>query len=174
MSREVFTVKVDSFGVSTPYSTFTAYLPIPLRNVVKAELLMASVHQQYSNALCHVYVEELVSNFLTRAAPAYTVGLSSNVSNVGVATQILNKGPIERAFCTIPTSDAAIGSTDKRAVWTSGNDFPTDVEYINPIRQLKTLTFTFYDGRTGDVQTMDQTSYFIFRFECAKDDLRLY
>ena len=173
-NREVYTVRVDSFGVTTPYSTFTAYLPIPLRNVVKAELLMASVHQQFSNAICHVYVEELVSNFITRAAPAYTVGLDGTTSNVGVATQILNKGRIERAFATIPTSNITSAGSDYRVVWTSGNDFPTDVEYINPIRQLKTLTVTFYDGATGDLQTMDQTSYFIFRFECAKDNVCLY
>lgn len=175
MNREVFTVKVDSVGVSgSPYSTFTAYLPVPLRNVVKAELLMASIHQQYSNAICHMYVEELVSNFLTRAAPAYTLGLDGITSNVGAGTQIANRGPVERAFVTIPTSNVTSAGSDYRVVWTSGNDFPTDVEYINPIRQLKTLTITFYDGATGLPQTMDQTCYFIFRFECAKDDMRLY
>jgi hypothetical protein len=174
MNREVFTVKVDSFGVSNPYSSFTAYLPVPLRNVVKAELLMASIHTETPKPICHVYVEELVSNFLTRAAPAYTIGLDGTTSNVGVATQLQNKGPIERAFVTIPTSNIAAGTSDNRVVWTVGNDFPTDVEYINPIRQLKTLTITFYDGKTGALQNMDEMSYFIFRFECAKDDVRLY
>lgn len=174
MNREVFTVKVDSFGVSNPYSSFTAYLPVPLRNVVKAELLMASIHPETPKPMCHVYVEELVSNFLTRAAPAYTVGLDGTTSNVGVATQLQNKGPIERAFVTIPTSNVVAGTSDNRVVWTVGNDFPTDVEYINPIRQLKTLTITFYDGKTGALQNMDEMSYFIFRFECAKDDVRLY
>ena len=173
-NREVYTVKVDSVGVATPYSTFTAYLPIPLKNVVKAELLMASIHQQFSNAICHVYVDELTSNFLTRAAPAYLVGLDGTTSNVGAGTQVLNKGLIERAFVTIPTSNIAQGTVDNRVLWTSGNDFPTDVEYINPIRQLKTLTIAFYDGATGVVQTMDQTSYFVFRFECAKDNVCLY
>ena len=175
MNREVFTVRVDSVGVTgSSYSSFTAYLPVPLRNVVKAELLMASIHQQYSNAICHMYVEELVSNFLTRAGPAYALAVDGYTSNVGAGTQLSNKGLIERAFVTIPTSNIAQGTPDNRVVWTSGNDFPTDVEYINPIRQLKTLTITFYDGATGLLQTMDQTSYFIFRFECAKDDIRLY
>ena len=173
-NREVYTVKVDSFGVATPYSTFTAYLPIPLRNVVKAELLMASIHQQFSNAICHMHVEELTSNFLTRASPAYLVGLDGTTSNVGAGTQILNKGLIERAFVTIPTSNIAQGTVDNRVLWTTGNDFSTDVEYINPIRQLKTLTITFYDGATGAPQTMDEMSYFIFRFECAKDNVCLY
>ena len=173
-NREVYTVRVDSFGVATPYSTFQTFLNVPLRNVVKAELLMASIHQQFSNAICHMYVEELVSNFVTRASPAYTTGLSNVSSNVGVATQLANKGPVERAFVTIPTSNVASSGSDYRVVWTAGNDFPTDVEYINPIRQLKTLTFTFYDGATGLPQTMDQTSYFVFRFECAKDNVCSY
>jgi hypothetical protein len=173
-NREVYTVRVDSFGVATPYSTFQAFLNVPLRNVVKAELLMASIHQQFSNAICHVYVDELTSNFVTRAAPAYLVGLDGTTSNVGVATQISNKGLVERAFATIPTSNVATAAPDYRVVWRSLADFPTDVEYINPIRQLKTLTISFFDGATGLPQTMDQTSYLLFRFECAKDNVCLY
>ena len=172
--REVYTVRVDSVGVSVNYSTFQAFLDVPLRNVVKAELLMASIHQQYSNAICHVYVEELISKFITRAGPNYTVGLGGTTSNVGVATQIANKGLVDRAFVTIPTSNVSAGVTDNRVLWTSVKDFPTDVEYINPIRQLKTLTFTFLDGTTGLQQTMDQMVYFVFRFECAKDNVCLY
>jgi hypothetical protein len=172
--REVYTVRVDSFGVGTPYSTFQAFLDVPLRNVVKAELLMASIHQQFSNAICHVYVEELISKFKSRAGPAYTVGLGSTSSNVGVATQIANRGLVDRAFVSIPTSNVTSAGSDYRVVWTAFNDFPTDVEYINPIRQLKTLTFTFLDGTTGLQQTMDQMVYFVFRFECAKDNVCLY
>jgi len=172
--REVYTVRVDSFGVGTPYSTFQAFLDVPLRNVVKAELLMASIHQQYSNAICHVYVEELISKFITRAGPNDTVGLGGTTSNVGVATQIANKGLVDRAFVTIPTSNIASAGSDYRVLWTSVKDFPTDIEYINPIRQLKTLTFTFLDGATGLQQTMDQSVYFVFRFECAKDNVCLY
>jgi hypothetical protein len=173
-NREVYTVRVDSFGTPTQYSSFQVFLDVPLRNVVKAELLMASIHQQYSNAICHVYVEELTSKFITRAGPAYNVGLGGTTSNVGVATQILNKGLIDRAFVTIPTSNVTTAASDYRVIWKSGNDYPTDMEYINPIRQIKTLTFTFLDGKTGDLQTMDQMSYFIFRFECAKDNVCLY
>jgi len=172
--REVYTVRVDSFGVGTPYSTFQAFLDVPLRNVVKAELLMASIHQEFSNAICHVYVEELISKFKSRAGPAYTVGLGSTTSNVGVATQIANRGLVDRAFVSIPTSNVTSAGSDYRVVWSAMNDFPTDVEYINPIRQLKTLTFTFLDGATGIAQTMDQMSYFLFRFECAKDNVCLY
>ena len=172
--REVYTVRVDSFGVSGNYSTFQAFLDVPLRNVVKAELLMASIHQQFSNAICHVYVEELTSKFISRAGPAYTVGLGGTTSNVGVATQIANRGLVDRAFVSIPTSNVTSAGSDYRVVWTALNDFPTDIEYINPIRQIKTLTFTFLDGATGLPQTMDQMVYFVFRFECAKDNVCLY
>ena len=172
--REVYTVRVDSVGVSTPYSTFQVFLDVPLRNVVKAELLMASIHQQYSNAICHVYVEELISKFITRAGPNYTSATSNTVTTVGVSTQIANKGLVDRAFVTIPTSNVTTASPDYRVVWTALKDFPTDIEYINPIRQIKTLTFTFIDGNTGLLQTMDQVSHFVFRFECAKDNVCLY
>jgi hypothetical protein len=172
--REVYTVRVDSVGITGSYSTFTSYLPVPLRNVVKAELLMASIHPSAIRKVIHINVDELVSNFITRAGPAYLTGVGPTTSNVGAATQISNKGLIERAFVTIPSSNVAQGTTDLRVVWTAGNDFPTDVEYINPIRQLKTLTITFFDGDTGNLQTMDQESYFVFRFECAKDNVCLY
>ena len=172
--REVYTVRVDSFGVGTPYSTFQAFLDVPLRNVVKAELLMASIHQQFSNAICHVYVEELISKFISRAGAAYTSATSNVMTTVGVATQIANRGLVDRAFVSIPTSNVVAGVTDNRVVWTSGKFYPTDIEYINPIRQIKTLTFTFLDGTTGLPQTMDQTAFFVFRFECAKDNVCLY
>jgi hypothetical protein len=174
--REVYTVRIDSFGVTGNYSTFQAFLDVPLRNVVKAELLMASFRQQYSNAICHVYVEELISKFITRAGPNYTIGVGATTSNVGVATQIANKGLVDRAFVTIPTSNVnGTGSVlDYRIVWKTGNEYPANVEYINPIRQLKTLTFQFLDGDTGLPQTMDKVSHFVFRFECAKDNVCLY
>jgi hypothetical protein len=172
--REVYTVRVDSFGVSPNYSTFQVFLDVPLRNVVKAEILMASIHQQFSNAICHVYVEELTSKFITRAGPNYTSATSNIMTTVGVATQLPNKGLVDRAFVTIPTSNVVAGVTDNRVVWTSGKFYPTDIEYINPIRQIKTLTITFLDGNTGLPQTMDQVSYFVFRFECAKDNVCLY
>jgi hypothetical protein len=172
--REVYTVRVDSFGVGAPYSTFQAFLDVPLRNVVKAELLMASIHQQYSNAICHVYVEELISKFITRAGPNYTSATSNIVTTVGISSQLSNKGLVDRAFVTIPTSNVTSAGSDYRVVWTALNDFPTDVEYINPIRQLKTLTFTFLDGNTGLLQTMNEVSHFVFRFECAKDNVCLY
>ena len=173
--REVYTVRVDSFGVGTPYSTFKAFLDVPLRNVVKAEVLMASIHQQFSsNAICHVYVEELTSKFISRAGAAYTSATSNVMTTVGVATQIANRGLVDRAFVSIPTSNVVAGVIDNRVVWTSGKFYPTDIEYINPIRQIKTLTFTFLDGATGLPQTMDQIAFFVFRFECAKDNVCLY
>ena len=168
-TREVYTVRVDSAGVTAPYSNFMAYLPVPLRNVVGAELLTATLKPQYSNAMSHVYVEELVSNFITRASPAYTTGLGTTTSNVGVATLVANQGIVERAFVSIPTSNIAVGN-DGFVLWNQATDFPTDIEYINPIRQLKTLTISFYDGKTGLPQTMNDVSYFTFRIYCAKNN----
>jgi hypothetical protein len=172
--REVYTVRVDSFGVATPYSTFQVFLDVPLRNVVKAELLMASFHPSSVRSMIHVYVEELITKFITRAGPNYTSATSNVMTTVGNASQIANKGLIDRAFVSIPSSNVASGSQDGRVVWTALNDFPTDIEYINPIRQLKTLTFTFFEGSNGNQQNMDEISHFLFRFECAKDNVCLY
>ena len=45
---EVYTIRVDSLGASSNTS-FVGYLNIPLRNVVKAELLSASVNANASS-----------------------------------------------------------------------------------------------------------------------------
>lgn len=197
-TREVYTVQVDSvcssFPSGTSNSQFQVILPIPLRNVVKAELLMASLQPSNNTYVAtHLYVEELVSNFTTRATLNYTIrgsaayspintsSTSNAYSNVimtstGPAASALpvNTAYLERSFTVIPMDTAAfLNGVPSRFVWTSGNSFPTDVTYINPIRQLKTLTVTLYD-KDGAVQTMNGPTFLTWRFECAKDNVCLY
>lgn len=181
-TREVYTVQVDSVCSSFPSGTsnaqFQVALPIPLRNVVKAELLMASLQPSNNTYIAtHLYVDELVSNFTTRATLNYTIrGSNSETTSTGPAATALpvNSGYLERSFTVIPMDTAAfLNAVPSRFVWTCGNSFPTDIEYINPIRQLKTLTVTLYD-KDGAVQTMSGPTFLTWRFECAKDNVCLY
>ena len=182
-TREIYTVSVDSvcsaLPTGTTHSQFQVNLPVPLRNVVKAELLMASLHPSNNTyAVTHLYVSELVSNFTTRATLNYTIGgTGSSTTNIGPAASTMptNPGLLERSFATIPLDTQAQLNTipGARFVWTSATSFPTDTVYINPIRQLKTLTVTLYD-KEGAVQTMTGPTFLTFRFECSKDNVCLY
>lgn len=182
-TREIYTVQVDSVCSSLPSGTthaqFQVNLPIPLRNVVKAELLMASLHPSNNTyAVSRLYIPELVSNFTTRATLNYTVGGTGSTStSIGPAASAMpaNPGLLERAFAIIPLDTQAQLNTVQgtRFVWTSADSFPTDTNYINPIRQLKTLTVTIYD-KDGAVQTMTGPTFLTFRFECSKDNVCLY
>lgn len=182
-TREIYTVDVDSVCSSLPSGTthgqFQVNIPVPLRNVVKAELLMASLHPSNNTyAVTHLYVQELVSNFTTRATLNYTIGgTGSTVTNIGPAASAMpsNPGLLERSFTTIPLDTQAQlnGVSGTRFVWTASNSFPTDTVYINPIRQLRTLTVTLYD-KDGAVQTMTGPTFLKFRFECSKDNVCLY
>ena len=176
-TREVYTVRVDSEYVTSPSTdaSFTAFLNIPLQNVVRAELLSASIHptsNSVSKAEVYVHVEELISKFVTRAAPIYqqaTAGLTSNTSSI---TQIVsNSGKLSEAFAALPVDLTLVDKS--RVLYTSSNSFPTVTDYINPIRRLDRLTINLYNAQ-GTLLTTIGTSYFIFRFECAKDNSCLY
>lgn len=75
--REVYTIKVDSSNVSTINSnaaSFVAYLPVPLTNVVKMELLSACITPTTNTSpIVYFHVEELISKFVDRAQVTYTI-----------------------------------------------------------------------------------------------------
>lgn len=172
---EVYTVRVDSVNTVTSNTNFVAYINIPLRNVVKAELLMASISSNaaYSNVF-YVYVDELVSKFNDRADLQYTLGASGTISNQGsILTPVSNISNLRGAIACIPAEHS-----HNRTVFTSfGSGFPTDITFIEPIRQLKTLTVSLYDEQGGlvhdDVPSTAAT-FLTFRFTCAKPNVCQY
>jgi hypothetical protein len=171
---EVYTVRVDSVNTTVSNVNFTSYINIPLRNVVKAELISAVIPANVNaSTVLYIYVEELVSKFNDRATLQYTLGAAGTVSTQGgLSSPISNLQYLKTAFVAIPADQ-----TNSRTVFTSsGSGFPTDVVYIDPIRQLKTLTVSIYDN-TGslisDPITLGST-FLTFRFTCAKPNVCLY
>jgi hypothetical protein len=65
---EVYNVRVDSVGAASNMS-FVGYLNIPLKNVIKAELLSVGFHANASSPTTtyayYVHIEELKSKFIT-------------------------------------------------------------------------------------------------------------
>lgn len=171
---EVYTVRVDSMNTTVSNVNFTSYINIPLRNVVKAELISAVIPVNVNaSPVLYVYVDELVSKFNDRATLQYTLGAAGTVSTQGGLTAaISNLQYLKTAFAAIPADQ-----TNSRTVFTSsGSGFPTDIAFIEPIRQLKTLTVSIYDqtGALVSDPTNLGATFFTFRFTCAKPNVCQY
>ena len=176
--REVYTVHVNSQNVASPQNAgnFTVYIDIPLRNVVKAELIMASLSPDANtSAVVHVYIPELVSKFNQRAGVSTAISVSNTYTTIGSSTgSQSNVGLINNSFATLPFDSAAyLNGSVGRLIYNKESNFPTDTEYIEPIRQLKQLSIQLYNP-SGVPTAVNGTSYFTFRFECAKDNVCIY
>lgn len=178
--REVYTVHVNSRNVASPSSNvnFVAQLDIPIRNVIKAELLMASVSPSTNTyPVVHVYVDELVSKFTTLAGVSSTIGAAGLSSNVGSSSgSSSNVGYLNNSFAVLPLDPYSTRHANGgRLVYNKLANFPTECNYINPIRQLSRLTISLWNP-DGTVPTTGANgeSYFTFRFECSKDNVCLY
>lgn len=176
--REVYTVHVNSQTVQSPQTAanFTAFIDIPLRNVVKAELIMASLSPDANTAgVVHLYVPELTSKFNQRTTPLTSISVAGLTSNIGPGTSLLsNAGLINNSFAALPFDSASfLNGSVGRLIYNKNSNFPTDVEFIEPIRQLKQLSVTLYNAN-GAVTSTNGATYLTFRFECAKDNVCMY
>ena len=172
---EVYTVRVDSVYASSNTS-FVSYINIPLRNVVKAELLSCSFHgnaQSIPTSAMYVHIEELTSKFLDRGNLSYDSRVAGKISTEGVAPylEISNTNMLASSIVCIPLSD---GIPDHRTIFTVGNYFPVEVTYIEPIRQIEKLTINLY-ASSGGQPTIDLGPTLLnLRFTCSKPNKCLY
>lgn len=175
-NTEVWTVRADSVG-STSNTSFVSYFNIPLRNVIKAELLAASFHANanspVSTSAYYVHVEELKTKFLDRAELKYTLSVSGTQSNVGSTPTITvsNASQLATSLVCVPVSD---GVADHRTVFTIGNYFPVEVSFIEPIRQITKLTVNIYSSVGAQPTITGGPTFLTFRFTCAKPNTCLY
>jgi hypothetical protein len=169
---EVYTIRVDTVNTTGSNSDFVSYINIPLRNVVKAELISASIVANATDTpTIYVYVNELVSKFNDRASLQYTLSSAGQISTQGVlSAPIPNIQYLNSALAAIPSDQTYI-----RTVYTaSGSGFPTDVMFVEPIRQLQTLTVKLFKAN-GDLLTeLAGSTFLTFRFTCAKPNVCQY
>lgn len=176
--REVYTIKVDSSNVSTINSnaaSFVAYLPVPLTNVVKMELLSACITPTTNaSPIVYFHVEELISKFVDRAQVTYTISSAGATSTVGsTSATISNQNKLAEALVAVPVDTSRVATSP--VIYTSGGYFPTEVNYIEPIRRLDHLTVNVYTSTGAYVTTVDSVPTFLtLRFECSKDNKCLY
>ena len=167
-TREVYTISVDSVYASAPNTdaSFVAYLNTPLRNVVRAELLGASMATS-ANVL-YIHVSELVTKFNDHAPLQYALSSAGASSNTGAVTQLQSNLSYISEACAVvhqPTSG--------RQIFHKQADYEASAVYREPIRSLDKLTVKLFNG-LGEVPSTDSPTYLLFRFECAKNNKCLY
>ena len=172
---EVYTVRVDSVYAASNTS-FVSYLNIPIRNVIKVELLSCSFHGNATSiptSAMYVHVAELTSKFLDRGNLSYDSQVAGQISTEGTAPYlaISNTNMLATSLVCIPLSD---GIPDHRTIFTSGNYFPVEVVYIDPIRQIEKLTVNLYASSGGQPIIEQGPTFLTFRFTCSKPNVCQY
>jgi hypothetical protein len=167
---EVYTVKVDSRGAAANNS-FVGYINIPLRNVVKAEVLSATISSNTaSSPVFYLYINELVSKFNDKSDIQTVISVAGTTSNIGPnpASTTSNVSQLRTSIVCIPAEQA-----NPRTVFTVGGYWNSEVEFIEPIRQIQTLTVSIFKDN-GDLATLTGTTHLNLRFTCAKKNTCLY
>ena len=167
---ETYTVKVDSRGAPANNS-FVGYLNIPLRNVVKAELLSASVSANTQSVIMvYVYIDELVSKFNDRTQTQTSISVAGTTSNIGpnISSVTSNLSELSTSIVSFPAEQY-----QARSIFTQNGFWNTEVEFIEPIRLLSQLTIRIYRD-SGDLLSLSGTTFLNLRFTCAKRNTCLY
>jgi hypothetical protein len=178
---EEYTLKIDS-RFAPANNSFIGYINIPLRNIVKAEVLSVSVFSNTSapssgTDVIYLYIQELVSKFNDRMdiQTAITT-FSSNTqalpttSNIGpnLTNQFSNLSQMRTSLVCIPAEQ-----TVPRTVFTSGAYFQAITEFIEPIRQVQQLTVSLYK-HDGTLLSVSGPTYLTLKLTCAKRNTCLY
>jgi hypothetical protein len=174
---ETYTLKIDS-KFAPASNSFIGYINTPLRNVVKAELLSASISANVAvSNVIYVYAMELDSKFNDRMD--VQTAITSFQSNTMATPQTSNIGPnlsgtfsnmnqMRTSLVCIPTDQTLI-----RTVFTINGYWPAVTEYIEPIRQIQQLTISLY-GENGTLLTVGGPTFLTLRLTCAKPNRCLY
>jgi hypothetical protein len=166
---ETYDIKVDSRGVVN--NSFVGYLNIPLRNVVKAELLSAVISANIqSTTVVYLYIDELTSKFNDRTQPQTVISVAGNTSNIGpetLSTYVSNLNDLSYSLVCIPTEE------NPRTVFYKNTCWDAVTEFIEPIRLISKLTIKIYND-SGNLINTSAATFLTLRFTCAKRNTCLY
>jgi len=173
---EVYTIRVDSVYASSN-SSFIGYMNIPLRNVIKAELLSASFHANANapttTSAYYIHIEELKSKFNDKTSLQYASQVSGIISLEGSApsANVSNVGQLSSSIVCIPLEDS---STSHRTIFTTSSYFPVEIPYIEPIRQIPYFTVNIYAATGAQPNFTGGPTYLTLRITCSKPNRCLY
>ena len=174
-NHEVYMIKADSV-FAPANNSFTAYFGVPLRNVVKVELLAASIHSNVSTAgssYAYVYIDELASKFNDRCNGQLVVQVSGSTSNIGPNQSgvIGNVSKLAKSIAGITLEETVTGKT--RTTFSAGNDYAAPALFIEPIRRLDRLSIELFNANGATLTTAGST-FLTFKFTCAKQNTCQY
>jgi hypothetical protein len=172
-ANEVYTLRVDSMYAPSS-NTFVGFINIPLKNVIKAELLSASIHANaLTTSYIYVYVEELVSKFNDRTNLLYYVQGAGTQTTEGTAQTggaVSNVNQIATSIAAFPTEEV-----NDRTLVSVANNYPAEVNFIEPIRSLEKLSIRILTAAGLPVATPNQQpTFLVFRFTCSKPNICQY
>ena len=173
---EVYTIRVDSVGASSNAS-FIGYMNIPLRNVIKAEILSASFHANavtpVTSSGYYVNIEELKSKFNDKTNVQYGSRVAGIISNEGANPTITttNVNQLATSVLFIPLDENALSA--HRTIFTTSSYFPAETPFIEPIRQIQQFTVNIYTASGGQNDFTGPT-YLTLRITCSKPNVCLY
>jgi hypothetical protein len=171
---EVYTLKIDS-KFAPANNSFIGYINTPLRNVVKAELLSASISANVTSSnVIYVYAMELDSKFNDRMDVQTAITSFQNTistSNIGpnLTGTFSNVNQMRTSLACIPAEQTG----PLRTIFTINGYWDAVTEYIEPIRQIQQLTFSLYN-ETGGLLTVGGPTFLTLRLTCAKPNRCLY
>lgn len=174
-NHEVYTVKADSV-FAPANNSFVAYFGVPLRNVIKVELLAASIHSNVTTAgssYAYVYIDELASKFNDRCNGQLVVQVSGASSSIGPTPSgtITNVSKLAKSIVGITLEESVTGKT--RTVFSVGNDYSASSLFIEPIRRLDRLTVELFNSN-GVALTTAGSTFLTLRFTCSKQNTCQY
>jgi hypothetical protein len=178
--QEKFTLHVDSFNQSA--NSFQVFVNIPLKTVVKAEVLSLSLSSNTTVAnsnIAYMIIDELTSRYNDKTLPSVVESIYGssdpfNPTNYGNTASTYqpyttsNISNMQRAFLKFD-----LDPINKATKFYLNSNYPTDTEYVQPIQQLDKMTVSIYDERGVPIVTNGPT-YISMRFHCARDNMYKY
>ena len=153
---QVSTANVATYSPSSSNVSFTATLTNTLKDVVRAELVTASIPCNTSNVV-YVVVDELVTRYTDFADTKPATGVGHSIQTSGTK--------LRDAFGAVYNEDT--GAKNRITYY---NRYPIIAEYPYPIQRLDKLTVKLY-GENGSLITDQGSAFFTFRFICNRKNL---
>ena len=148
---ETHTVVVDNLD-HTNKTDFTAFLPVALEDVVRAQLVAASINTNGDAQRClHINIEELRTTFSQRAKADLASGSDNHLN--GLFGTILCQHVLHA------------GGGNQKAVFFR-DDYPIVRDFLTPIQKLDRLSLNI-DKQNGDSAGLTD-AIFIFKFTCKR------
>jgi hypothetical protein len=146
---------------------------IPLRNVIKAELLSASFHANANSPTAtsafYLNIDELKSKFNDKTYLQYVI--NGSAEGVAPSTAVSNVGQLASSIVCIPID---ITSIEHRTTFSSSSYFPVEIPYIEPIRQIEKFTVNIYTATGAQPVITGGPTYLTLRITCSKPNVCLY